>query len=115
MPVTIRCEVEDIREFLRDRVSDAERLGMAQADASRVPRLEHDLNVVREELRTAMRPNTTVVSASARQITELIKAQKNGEKIGMIKIVRELTGLGLKEAKDLVEDVVGSVMARSTG
>ena len=115
MSVVIRCEVEDIRDFLRDRDSTSERLGMAQADASRVPKLEHDLAVIREELRTAMRPNTTVVSASVRQIQELIKAQKNGEKIGMIKVVREMTGLGLKEAKDLVEGVMGSIMARPTG
>lgn len=46
---------------------------------------------------------------TARQIEALIRAtgrESNGfrDKIGMIKAVRSLTGLGLKEAKDLVEN-----------
>lgn len=46
---------------------------------------------------------------AARQIDALIRAagrESNGfrDKIGMIKAVRSLTGLGLKEAKDLVEN-----------
>ena len=31
-------------------------------------------------------------------------------KVGVIKVIREITGLGLKEAKDLVEGVPSSVM-----
>jgi ribosomal protein L7/L12 len=34
-----------------------------------------------------------------------VAAKLAGEKITAIKLVRELTGIGLKEAKDLVEDV----------
>lgn len=46
---------------------------------------------------------------AARQIDALIRAagrESNGfrDKIGMIKAVRSLTGLGLKDAKDLVEN-----------
>jgi ribosomal protein L7/L12 len=36
-------------------------------------------------------------------IVDLIKAQKAGQKIEAIKAVRAMTGLGLKEAKDLIE------------
>ena len=35
---------------------------------------------------------------------DVILASAGGEKIKVIKAVREITGLGLKEAKDLVED-----------
>ena len=34
---------------------------------------------------------------------DVILAEAGGEKIKVIKVVREITGLGLKEAKDLVE------------
>jgi len=34
---------------------------------------------------------------------DVILASAGGSKIGVIKVVRELTGLGLKEAKDLVD------------
>lgn len=33
----------------------------------------------------------------------VVLADAGGQKIGVIKVVRELTGLGLKEAKDLVD------------
>lgn len=38
-----------------------------------------------------------------RQLKELIAAVKAGQKINAIKVVREMTGFGLKEAKDLFE------------
>lgn len=37
------------------------------------------------------------------QADEFFKALRTGEKISAIRILREATGLGLKEAKDLVE------------
>ena len=38
-----------------------------------------------------------------------LKEYPADKKVGVIKVVRELTGLGLKEAKDLVEGVPGTV------
>ncbi|WP_067621074.1 50S ribosomal protein L7/L12 [Alicyclobacillus acidiphilus] len=35
---------------------------------------------------------------------DVILANAGGSKIGVIKVVREITGLGLKEAKDLVDN-----------
>jgi large subunit ribosomal protein L7/L12 len=37
------------------------------------------------------------------EFTVVLKAAPADKKIGIIKVVREITGLGLKEAKDLVE------------
>src|SRR5215471_8708176 len=47
----------------------------------------------------------TVAAAPAEEKTEfnVILTGVGGNKIGVIKVVREITSLGLKEAKDLVE------------
>jgi len=45
-------------------------------------------------------------AAAAEEQTEFdVVLKSQGEKIKVIKIVRELTGLGLKEAKDMVDNV----------
>ena len=46
-----------------------------------------------------------VAGAAAEEKTEfdVILADAGASKVGVIKVVREITGLGLKEAKDLVE------------
>ncbi len=48
---------------------------------------------------------TAAAPAAAEEKTEfdVILAETGAEKIKVIKVVRELTGLGLKEAKDLVD------------
>jgi large subunit ribosomal protein L7/L12 len=43
------------------------------------------------------------------EFTVILKEYPADKKVGVIKVVRELTGLGLKEAKDLVEGVPGNV------
>ncbi len=43
------------------------------------------------------------------EFTVILKEYPADKKVGVIKVVRELTGLGLKEAKDLVEGVPGTV------
>src|SRR5512147_2614355 len=43
------------------------------------------------------------------EFTVVLKAVDAAKKIGTIKVVRELTGLGLKEAKDLVDGAPKSV------
>jgi large subunit ribosomal protein L7/L12 len=64
-----------------------------------------------------------ISNMSIMQIVELISDMENKfgvtaaapvavaavKKVGVIKVVRELTGLGLKEAKDLVEAVPGTL------
>src|SRR5688500_6621292 len=43
------------------------------------------------------------------EFTVTLKEYPADKKVGVIKVIRELTGLGLKEAKDLVEGVPGTV------
>jgi large subunit ribosomal protein L7/L12 len=43
------------------------------------------------------------------EFTVVLKEYAADKKVGVIKVIRELTGLGLKEAKDLVEGVPGTV------
>ncbi|MDE3060554.1 MAG: 50S ribosomal protein L7/L12 [Pseudomonadota bacterium] len=45
------------------------------------------------------------------EFTVILKAAPADKKIGVIKVVREITGLGLKEAKDLVEGAPKEVKA----
>lgn len=40
---------------------------------------------------------------------DVVLASAGAKKIGVIKVVRELTGLGLKEAKELVDNAPGTV------
>jgi len=42
-------------------------------------------------------------AAEVKDTFDVILANAGGQKIGVIKVVREITGLGLKEAKDLVD------------
>jgi large subunit ribosomal protein L7/L12 len=44
-------------------------------------------------------------AASAEEKTDfnLVLSEAGGNKVGVIKVVREITGLGLKEAKDMVD------------
>ena len=52
-------------------------------------------------------------AAAAEEKTEFTVVLKNGgaNKIGVIKVVREVTGLGLKDAKDLVDGAPKDVKA----
>ena len=54
----------------------------------------------------AVAPAPAAAAAAAEEKTEfnvVLAAVDAAKKIGVIKVVREITGLGLKEAKDLVE------------
>ena len=52
-----------------------------------------------------LRPRRAAPAAAAEEKTEFTVILKGGgaNKIGVIKVVREVTGLGLKDAKDLVD------------
>ena len=51
-----------------------------------------------------------VAKAEEKTEFDVILSDFGSKKIQVIKIVRELTGLGLKEAKDMVESVPGKVL-----
>ena len=56
-------------------------------------------------------PGVGGAAAAAEEQTEfnVILSDVGAEKIKVIKVVRELTGLGLKEAKDLVDNAPGTL------
>ncbi|HSX03263.1 MAG TPA: 50S ribosomal protein L7/L12 [Rhabdochlamydiaceae bacterium] len=51
----------------------------------------------------AAAPAAAAAAAEATDFKVTLEASPADKKIGIIKVVREITGLGLKEAKDLVE------------
>ena len=61
----------------------------------------------------AAAPAAGAAAAPAEEKTEFTVVLKNGgaNKIGVIKVVREVTGLGLKDAKDLVDGAPKEVKA----
>lgn len=62
----------------------------------------------------AAAPGAAAGGAAAEEQTEFavwLKSSDAAKKIGVIKVVRELTGLGLKESKDLVEGAPKEVKA----
>lgn len=48
-------------------------------------------------------PTPEHVKLNLRKLSDAFQAANSGQKIQAIKIVREMTGCGLKEAKDVVE------------
>ncbi|HSF78329.1 MAG TPA: 50S ribosomal protein L7/L12 [Steroidobacteraceae bacterium] len=65
---------------------------------------------------TAAAPMAMAAAAAAAPVVEeqteftiILKAYPADKKVGTIKVIREITGLGLKEAKDLVEGAPSTV------
>ncbi len=60
----------------------------------------------------AAAPGAGAAAPAAEEKTEftvILKAYPADKKVGVIKVIREITGLGLKEAKDLVEGAPSTV------
>lgn len=66
---------------------------------------EEKFGVSAAAVAVAAAPGAGAAAAAAEEQTEfnVILASFGANKVGVIKVVREATGLGLKEAKDLVE------------
>lgn len=93
--------VENVKEFIK---------GMTLMDAAKLVKdLEDELGVSASApmgmFAAAMGAGSQAAQAPEEEKTEfdVILAEVGAEKIKVIKVVRELTSLGLKEAKDLVE------------
>lgn len=73
--------------------------------------LEDELGVSASAPVMAMAAAPGAAAAEVEEQTEfdVIMTDFGGKKIGVIKIVRQLTGLGLKEAKSLVEGVPAKI------
>lgn len=92
--------VENVKEFIK---------GMTLMDAAKLVKdLEDELGVSAAApvaFAGAMPAGAAGGAAAAEEQTEftVVLAEAGAEKLKVIKVVRELTSLGLKEAKDLVD------------
>jgi len=88
---------ESVKEFIK---------GMSLIDAAKLVKdLEDELGVSAAApvgMMAAM-PGAAAAAVEEKTSFDVILAEAGAEKIKVIKVVRELTSLGLKEAKDLVE------------
>jgi large subunit ribosomal protein L7/L12 len=73
--------------------------------ADLVKKLEEKWGVSAAAVAVAAGPAAAAAPAEEKTEFDVILAKVGEKKIDVIKVVRELTGLGLKEAKDLVEGV----------
>ena len=91
-------------EVSREQVKDYIKNMTLMDAAALVKELEEELGVS-AAAPVAVAAATAGPAAAAEEKTEfnVVLAQAGEKKIQVIKVVRELTGLGLKEAKDLVD------------
>jgi large subunit ribosomal protein L7/L12 len=91
-------------EVSREQVKDYIKNMTLMDAAALVKELEEELGVS-AAAPVAVAPAAAGPAAAAEEKTEfnVVLAQAGEKKIQVIKVVRELTGLGLKEAKDLVD------------
>lgn len=68
-----------------------------------IGRMEGEIASLHQEIVRAG-PSTRDHHISNDNLVKLIRFARNGEKISAIKLVREVSGLGLKDAKFLVDD-----------
>lgn len=73
--------------------------------------MEKEFNVSAAPVAVAAVPSAAGAAPAAEEQTEfnVILTNFGANKVNVIKVVREITGLGLKEAKDLVEGAPGPV------
>lgn len=65
-------------------------------------RLQAELGRLRDELFEARQARPLPAQVTEQDLRELIRAAHLGQRIVAIKVVRQVMGIGLKEAKDLV-------------
>ena len=96
---------EQIIEKLVEELSQLSVLDMSKLKAA----LEDKWGVkaaaaVAAPMAMAAAPTAAAPAAESTDFQVILEASAADKKIAIIKVVRELTGLGLKEAKDLVEE-----------
>lgn len=125
MKITIESSnSDDVNEFLSSLNRTYERVGNAEGQLSakqdevynlnqKLSSVEKDLRNARESLARvgAVAPDTVDPELYGKLAT-IFRESMAGNKIMAIKLVRELTRCGLKEAKDLVEGNAGSPAPR---
>lgn len=109
----IDCSQSEFQSLLHTLTNSMERASRAEAQNQtlndKVYKMERDRDTERGKLQAeidslkAKQANTSYGEDNSLIVARMLKAFAHGEKINCIKEVRQLTGLGLKEAKDLVE------------
>jgi ribosomal protein L7/L12 len=105
MTIRIECEASDLQALMDPQVDLRAELAEVRNKlyeaGDRERELSSKVDDLSQDLRIAManprRPDYAV------PIQEMLSAFGSGQKILAIKFVKEMTGLGLKESKDLVE------------
>jgi len=92
-------------EVTRDQVKEFIKQSSVMEIAALVKELEQELGVSAAAPVAVAAAGAGPAAAAVEEKTEfnVILAEAGDKKIQVIKVVRELTGLGLKEAKDLVD------------
>ena len=92
-------------EVTRDQVKDFIKQSSVMEIAALVKELEQELGVSAAAPVAVAAAGAGPAAAAVEEKTEfnVILTETGDKKIQVIKVVRELTGLGLKEAKDLVD------------
>jgi large subunit ribosomal protein L7/L12 len=101
-------------EVSREQVKDFIKNMSLMDAATLVKELETELGVSAAAPAMAMMPGAAAGGGAAAPVEEkdeftVVLKSSGDKKIQVIKVVRELTGLGLKEAKDLVDGAPKSV------
>ncbi len=131
-PAFDRCrnarELEVVAEALRIAGKDAvereqEFLRFESQAKANVKLIEHKLTILEEEfekrrtqfdvIREPVIPQEEVILYDVKELVTTLGMQGFKNRIGLIKAVREVSNLGLKEAKDLVDDVLENGARRS--
>lgn len=95
-------KVVEVPEKFKEIVSSVEKLSVLDL-AELVKVLEEKFGVSAAAPVMAMAGTPTAVGAEEKSSFTVELTEAGGNKIGVIKAVREITGLGLKEAKDIVD------------
>lgn len=95
-------KVVEVPEKFKDLVASIEKLSVLDlADLVKVLEEKFGVSAAAPVMAMAAAPGAAAAEEKSSFNVELTEAGAN--KIGVIKVVREVTGLGLKEAKDIVD------------
>ena len=99
--------MSDVKEFaaeIKDLGDKIVALSLVQArQLSEYLKDAHGLEAAAGGVMMAAAPAAAAAEVEEKTEFDVVLAEAGANKIGVIKVVREVTGLGLKEAKDLVD------------